>query len=75
MPNITEQTIEVTYSYWDGAGHRRTLSVKKGTNIDKFLELVRQEFKELRGVSVENLIFVKEDLIIPHVNSILIENL
>jgi len=39
---------------------------KKGTTIEQFLELVRQEFKELRGVSAENLLFVKEDLIIPH---------
>jgi len=60
------EMIEVTYSYWDGSGHRRTAKVKKGTTIEKFLELVRQEFKELRGVSVENMMFVKEDLIIPH---------
>jgi len=60
------EMIEVTYSYWDGSGHRRTAKVKKGTTIEKFLELVRQEFKELRGVNVENMMFVKEDLIIPH---------
>lgn len=42
-------------------------SIKKGATIEEFLELVRHEFKELRGVSPEHMLFVKEDLIIPHV--------
>lgn len=64
------EPLEVTYSYWDGSGHRRTVVVQKGFSIGKFLEAVRQdlvqEFPELRGVSTENLLYVKEDLIIPH---------
>ena len=64
---IKKENIEITYSYWDGCGHRRCLTVTKDTSIDRFLTLVRDEFKELRAVSVENLLFVKEDLIIPHV--------
>jgi protein FAM50 len=59
--------ISVTYSYYDGTGHRRTVAVRKGTKIDQFLELVRQEFHELRGISSENMLFIKEDVIIPHV--------
>jgi protein FAM50 len=39
--------------------------VKKGYTISKFLDKVRTEFKELRGVSVDSLMFIKEDLIIP----------
>jgi protein FAM50 len=61
--------ISVTYSYYDGSGHRRTVAVRKGTKIDQFLELVRQEFHELRGISSENMLFIKEDVIIPHVRS------
>ena len=64
---IKQEEIAITYSYWDGCGHRRSLTVPKGTSIDRFLVNVREEFKELRAVSVENLLFVKEDLIIPHV--------
>ena len=64
---IKQEQILITYSYWDGCGHRRTLEVTKGTTIDRFLELVRDEFKELRSTSVENLLYIKEDLIIPHV--------
>lgn len=62
---IKQEKIEVTYSYWDGSGHRRTIKCKKGTTISQFLSMVQQEFKELRAVSVDNLLFVKEDLIIP----------
>ena len=62
---IKDEVIQVTYSYYDGSGHRRTIDVKKGTTIEKFLEMVRKEFRQLRGVSVEDLVYVKEDLIIP----------
>ncbi|DBA03667.1 TPA: hypothetical protein N0F65_006846 [Lagenidium giganteum] len=67
---IKNENVVVTYSYWDGSGHRREITVPKKTTIGRYLELVRQqlvnEFAELRGVSGDNLIYVKEDLIIPH---------
>lgn len=63
------ELIEVTYSYWDGSGHRRTIEVAKGARIDQFLEKCRKElcneFHELRGISSDNLMYIKEDLIIP----------
>lgn len=68
----TDDMLEVTYSYWDGSGHRRVLTCKKGTTIAKFLELVKaqvaKEFTELRSISPDDLMYVKEDLIIPHVS-------
>lgn len=42
---------------------------KKGDEISTFLEKCRQQFPELRGVGVDNLMYVKEDLIIPHVST------
>lgn len=67
---IKEEKLEVTYSYWDGSGHRRVITITKGTTIGKFLEAVRlaiaADFHELRTVSSESLLYVKEDLIIPH---------
>lgn len=67
---LKNESLEVTYSYWDGSGHRRSIVISKGFEIRKFIEMVRQalvpEFPELRGVSTENLMYVKEDLIIPH---------
>src|SRR4051812_23201286 len=65
---ILEETVTITYSYWDGSGHRKQVDAKKGDTIAHFLEKCRQQWPELRGVAVDNLIYVKEDLIIPHVS-------
>ncbi|KAK6253806.1 hypothetical protein QUC31_015526 [Theobroma cacao] len=70
---IKNEPLEITYSYWDGAGHRRVIQVRKGDTIGEFLRAVQQqlapEFREIRTTSVENLLYVKEDLIIPHQHS------
>ncbi|KAN0031205.1 hypothetical protein ACTA71_010288 [Dictyostelium dimigraforme] len=63
---IKAEEFEITYSFWDGSGHRRSMKCSKGTTIERFLENARKEFKELRGVSVDKLMFIKEDIIIPH---------
>lgn len=64
--------LTVTYSYWDGTGHRRRIQVLRGSTVGEFLELARKElereFVELRCVAPENLMYVKEDLILPHVS-------
>jgi len=64
-----QEMLEITYSYWDGSGHRRSVVVKKGDTIGTFLEATRKdlskEFRELTNISSEALIYVKEDLIIP----------
>ncbi len=119
--SYADEPLEITYSYWDGAGHRRVLQVflafkilllyfpallalilsqislrlewiwcpdlssislrlcvsvgsqvRKGDSIAEFLRAVQHqlaaEFREIRTASVENLLYVKEDLIIPHVS-------
>ncbi|GLJ53843.1 hypothetical protein SUGI_1149450 [Cryptomeria japonica] len=70
---VKNEPLEITYSYWDGAGHRRVIQVRKGDTIAEFLRAVQQqlasEFREIRTASVENLLYVKEDLIIPHQHS------
>lgn len=67
---VKKEQLEVTYSYWDGSGHRQSIIIEKGITIFKFLEKVKTDlsskFKELRSMSSENLIFVKEDTILPH---------
>mmetsp|Transcript_26674 Transcript_26674/g.36742 ORF Transcript_26674/g.36742 Transcript_26674/m.36742 type:complete len:356 (-) Transcript_26674:61-1128(-) len=64
------ELLEVVYSYWDGSGHRKSITVKKGCTVGRFLELVKQqiapEFSEVRSSSAEDFLYVKEDLIIPH---------
>ena len=66
---IKREKLEVTYSYWDGSGHRRTIIIEKGMTIGRFLEKVKSElrnqFRDLQSVSAEDLMYVKEDLIIP----------
>ncbi|KAJ3056367.1 hypothetical protein HK097_007204 [Rhizophlyctis rosea] len=61
-----ENQLERTMDYWDGTGHRKSVEVTKGNTIAQFLEAVRQQWHELRGVHVDNLMYIKEDLIIPH---------
>ncbi|TCD68911.1 hypothetical protein EIP91_009462 [Steccherinum ochraceum] len=63
---MKQEEIEITYSYWDGSGHRKSVTCKKGDDVATFLEKCRQQFPELRGVSVDNLMYIKEDLIVPH---------
>ncbi|KAL5007924.1 hypothetical protein ScPMuIL_013505 [Solemya velum] len=70
---VKNEEIDVTYSYWDGSGHRRQVRMKKGNSIQQFLqkclECLRREFNDLKAVTVDQLMYVKEDLIIPHHNS------
>ncbi|KCV71056.1 hypothetical protein H696_02006 [Fonticula alba] len=60
------EPIQITYSFWDGSGHRASVEVRKGDSIATFLDRARREFDQLRGVPVDNLLYIKEDLIIPH---------
>lgn len=67
---MKNEDIEITFSFWDGSGHRRSVVMKKGSTIYQFLtdalDLLRKEFHELKSVTVDQLMYVKEDLIIPH---------
>ncbi|XP_065347955.1 protein FAM50 homolog [Cloeon dipterum] len=66
---LKEEEIEITFSYWDGSGHRRSVNMKKGNSIYQFLqrcmEMLRKEFSELKTVTADQLMYVKEDLILP----------
>ena len=67
------QPLSITYSYWDGSGHRRALVVRTGDTVGTFLRAVRDalapEFRELKAASADQMLYVKEDLIIPHVRT------
>ncbi|XP_066031087.1 protein FAM50A-like, partial [Chamaea fasciata] len=92
-----KREIEITFSYWDGSGHRRTVKWgpegiwgspaelwgplgpvfaspdEEGNTMQQFLqkalEILRKDFSELRSAGVEQLMYIKEDLIIPHHHS------
>ncbi|XP_052105977.1 protein FAM50A-B-like [Mytilus californianus] len=65
---LKNEEIEITYSYWDGSGHRRQVRMRKGNSMQQFLqkclEGLRREFNDLKSVTVDQLMYVKEDLII-----------
>ncbi|KAF0878059.1 FA50B protein, partial [Crocuta crocuta] len=67
---VKREEMEVTFSYWDGSGHRRTVRIHKGGTVQQFLKKalqgLRKDFRELRSAGVEQLMYVKEDLILPH---------
>jgi protein FAM50 len=54
---VRAEKIEVTYSWWDGSGHRRSIVVPKGATVGKFLEWVRQallaDFPAMRSLSAD----------------------
>lgn len=66
---IKKESIHITYSFWDGSGHRKSVTCKKGDTIAQFLEKAKAPFSNLKGVHVDNLLYIKEDLIIPHVST------
>ena len=49
---LKNEPLKVTYSYWDGTGHRRQTVVRKGDTIGAFLAKVREQlspdFRDLR---------------------------
>ena len=59
---MKEEPVQITYSYWDGTGHRFTLTMKKGQSIEKFIgaviEQLRGDFHELRAITTEQLMCV-----------------
>lgn len=66
---LRNSPLSVTYSFWDGQGHRRRLTVRRGDTIGAFLKAAREQlapqFRELRAVGADALLFVKEDVILP----------
>ncbi|KAM9234532.1 protein FAM50B [Dugong dugon] len=67
---VKSEEMEITFSYWDGSGHRRTVRMNKGSTVQQFLKKalqgLRKDFRELRAAGVEQLMYIKEDLILPH---------
>ncbi|KAF4674394.1 ribosomal RNA-processing protein 1 [Perkinsus chesapeaki] len=66
--------LKITYSYFNGANHRRTIAVTQGCTVSDFLAKCKSQleadFPELKGRNVggsswDELLFVKEDVILP----------
>lgn len=65
-----EEDIAISFSYWSGGGGRRKVLVKQKDTVREFLKRamnnLKDEFRELKSISVEQMMYVKEDCIIPH---------
>jgi protein FAM50 len=68
--NMKNEILEITYSYWDGSGHRKKLQMQKKSTILEFLNAacneLRDKYRELRFLQGANLLYIKEDVILPH---------
>lgn len=69
---VKAEVLEVTYSYHtlapqkDGRkGQRNTVTITKGSTIQDFLNKCREQVRDLRSCSADQLMYVKEDLILP----------
>ncbi|KAI4984053.1 hypothetical protein ZWY2020_040906 [Hordeum vulgare] len=69
-----ESRLPLYAAYRDGTSHMRAIQVRKGDSIGELLRADNQqlapEFHEVRTTSVQNLLYVKEDLVIPHQHSL-----
>ena len=67
---VRQEPLELVVVYYDGTSHRRRLTVLKGDAVGDMIaaahSALKTEFRDLRNVSKDALMYVKEDLIIPH---------
>lgn len=65
-----KEDFELNYSYWDGSGLRKKVTIKKGSSVETIMSACRlqllHEVPELRAVSPSSLLLVVQGKIIPH---------
>ena len=68
---VKAELVQVTYSYHDPTGrdgfkgHRFDVQIPKGFTVQEFLNKCREQCVPLRSCSADQLMYVKEDLILP----------
>jgi protein FAM50 len=67
---LKKEKIEIVFSYYDGASHRKKLLIPREYTVLKFIDeakkLLTADFPSLAFSSSSNFMFVKEDTILPH---------
>merc|ERR1739838_94834 len=63
--------VKICFSYWDGAGHRDDVNMLQKDSVFDFLcaartKLINTSMPQVQKIRVENLLFVKEDIILPN---------
>jgi protein FAM50 len=66
---MKKEQLSVQFSYWDGSGHKRSATVAIGDTVGTFLKVAKgileKDFPNLRHVTIPNLLFVKDNIMIP----------
>lgn len=65
---IKKQAIKLNCSFFDGSDRRFILEGFKGDSIAQLLEKAQTAFPPLKGSLVSSLLFIKENVILPHVS-------
>jgi len=67
---IENKSLDIIYSFWNGNGLRKKITIKKDDTIGCFLNAVQKQlatdFKKMRSASSGSLMYIIEDIIIPH---------
>lgn len=63
---LKQEHMHVDFVFWDGSAHPGALDATKGELIGAFAERCRAAVPALRNVPADRVMFVKDDLIVPH---------
>ena len=58
--------VDIKYAFWN-TNEISVVKIPQNCTIEQFLDSIRKDIKELKGVSLENTLCVKDDLILPQV--------
>ena len=67
---IKNEEIEITYSYWDGSGHRRQVRMRKGNSIQQFLQRCLEHIRKVINQSINQSINVYLKKMYIHVHTL-----
>ena len=59
MQIIKNEPLEITFSFWDGSGHRRKVVVRKGDSVGDFLKACRDVVRVPSSSGVGRALHVK----------------
>jgi protein FAM50 len=63
---MKEEPQRIDYNFYDGTNHMKSIILTKGDTIQKLLYRAQYEVKSMQGMRVDDLVFVKEGVIVPH---------
>jgi protein FAM50 len=56
---LKEEKLGIHCVFWDGSTHDKYIEVKRGMTIGGLLDRAREEWDEIRGLSLDHLMFVR----------------